>query len=115
MKPAYVVPCVCIDHEPTVSDSVHFGMPRLDVVQSYFPNEQFWFVSCPSCGRGGIIQYNTAHQALKEWNNLQNSCWHGEIFGLSMTPRKDAPKWKVQMYNKYFAHCGAKMDKEQKE
>jgi hypothetical protein len=103
MKPKYVVPCVCIDHEPDVRDSVHFGMPRLDVVQSNYPSEQFWFVSCPVCGRGGIIQYKTAHEGLKQWNILQSYCWHGEIFGLDSTKTKrGVPEWKVRLYNKFF-------------
>ena len=31
MKADKIIPCVCIDHEPTVADSVYYGMPQLKV------------------------------------------------------------------------------------
>lgn len=103
MKPKYIIPCVCIDHEPNASDSIHYGMPQLDVAQSVFPYKQFWYISCHNCGRGSrLIEFNTAHQALKEWNKIQAFCWSEEIRGFSKEPKNDAPEWKVQMFKKYF-------------
>lgn len=50
MKVDHIETCVCIDHEPTVADSVYYGMPQLKVIKG-----QKWSAFCPNCGRGGCL------------------------------------------------------------
>ncbi len=68
MQVKKVLPCVCIDHEPDVGDSVFYGMPQLKVAGS---NRNILYTPyCPHCGRGGMFQYKTAYLALKAWNEM---------------------------------------------
>lgn len=73
-----IIPCVCIDHEPTCADSVYYGMPQLKVSNSISEHKQFWSAFCPKCGRGGCIEYKSAYLALKHWNNLMDRLWKFE-------------------------------------
>lgn len=69
MKVDKILPCVCCAHEPNSSDSVYYGMPQLKV---YFDDpDTFFSVFCPVCGRGGILQFESANLALMHWNELQ--------------------------------------------
>lgn len=80
-----IIPCVCIDHEPDVMDSVHYGMPQLKV--SSGNGKQFWTPFCPVCGRGGCSEYKSSYYALKAWNEMQERLWqekdpkYPELFG----------------------------------
>lgn len=75
-----IIPCVCTDHEPTVGDGVHYGMPQLKVSCGTVPHKQFWTPFCPVCGRGGILEYGSPYQALKAWNQLQTELRVGNPF-----------------------------------
>lgn len=49
MKVDKITPCVCIDHKPTLSDSVHYGMPQLKVSGG---GKSLRFTPyCPNCGK----------------------------------------------------------------
>ena len=69
MKVEKILPCICVEHEPSGGDSVYYGMPQLKVCGGK-PNTYFE-AYCPHCGRGGIFQYKSAFLALKAWNELQ--------------------------------------------
>ena len=73
-----IIPCVCIDHEPTSADSVYYGMPQLKVSNSISKHKQFWSAFCPKCGRGGCLEYKSAYLALRHWNELMESLWRFE-------------------------------------
>lgn len=62
-----IIPCVCCDHEPSVGDSVYYGMPQLKVTKDMNHYEIF----CPICGRGGLLQFKSAYLAVKDWNEMQ--------------------------------------------
>lgn len=66
MKVDHIETCVCIDHEPTVRDSLLYGMPQFKI----FPNQE-WQVFCPNCGRGGCKEYKSQYHALVSWNEMQ--------------------------------------------
>nr|DAH61598.1 MAG TPA: RNA polymerase III-like protein [Caudoviricetes sp.] len=66
MKVDHIETCVCIDHEPTVADSVYYGMPQLKVT-----NGQEWSAFCPNCGRGGCLDFKSQYLALVHWNKMQ--------------------------------------------
>jgi hypothetical protein len=68
-----IIPCICIDHEPTVADSVFYGMPVLLPYNSNKEHKQYWNIKCPNCGRGGLFEEKSAYMALKKWNELQES------------------------------------------
>lgn len=75
MKADKIIPCVCIEHEPTTADSVYYGMPQLKVSKG-----QEWTAYCPNCGRGGCGEYTSSYKALRAWNELQDGlrnckCW----------------------------------------
>lgn len=73
MKVDKITPCVCIDHKPTLSDSVHYGMPQLKVSGG---GKSLRFTPyCPNCGRGGCSEHKSAYLALKEWNKLMDHLW----------------------------------------
>lgn len=67
-----ITPCICIDHEPTVADSVYYGMPQLKVSGCNVTHKQFWSAYCPKCGRGGSMEEKSAYLALKKWYEIQN-------------------------------------------
>ena len=73
MRVPNIIPCVCIDHKPTVADSVYYGMPQLKV--SSWLGRQFYTVFCPNCGRGGCIEYRSSYLALKAWNKMMKEQW----------------------------------------
>ena len=73
MRVKKIIPCVCIDHRPDVSDSVYYGMPQLKVSGSFDTSMQFYSPYCPNCGRGGCVEYKSAYLALKSWNEMQES------------------------------------------
>ena len=50
MKADKIIPCVCIDHEPTAADSVYYGMPQLKVADGNGGYPQFYEAYCPNCG-----------------------------------------------------------------
>lgn len=77
MQVANIIPCVCIDHKPTVSDSVYYGMPQLKV-SGYNSNRQFYTIFCPNCGRGGCNEYKSSYLALKAWNEMMERLWDFE-------------------------------------
>ena len=31
----------------------------------------YYRIQCLNCGRGGVIQYKTTYQAIKDWNDMQ--------------------------------------------
>lgn len=68
-----IIPCVCCDHPPSVDDCSSYGMPILIPSNALKAHQQFWIAKCPACGRGGVIQYNSAYLALKHWNGMQIS------------------------------------------
>ncbi len=68
MQVGKVLPCVCIDHEPDVGDSVFYGMPQLKVAG--YDGKPLYTPYCPRCGRGGMLQYKSAYLALKAWNEM---------------------------------------------
>lgn len=74
MKVERVVPCVCLDHQLTVADSVYEGMPQLKVE----PSGKFFTAYCPKCGRGGCVQYKSEYLALNHWNKMQMMLWQRE-------------------------------------
>ena len=76
MKVDKIIPCVCIDHEPTAADSVHYGMPQLKV--SGYEKNQWFTPYCPNCGRGGMSEHKSAYLALKHWNGLMECLWKHE-------------------------------------
>ena len=41
MRVKKIIPCVCIDHMPDVSDSVYYGMPQLKVSCGFDTGMQF--------------------------------------------------------------------------
>lgn len=69
MKNETIIPCICRDHDPTVADSVYYGMPILRVNNTLVGSE--YCAVCPNCGRGGGIASKIAGQAIKEWNKMQ--------------------------------------------
>lgn len=71
MKIKYIVPCVCIDHKPDVTDSSTYGMPNVAVGQGG------WFSCyCPKCGRGSeFLDWRSTFNALRYWNDMQLSLW----------------------------------------
>lgn len=71
-----IIPCICCDHEPSAADSVYYGMPQLKVTQSM----DFFEIYCPNCGRGGLLQFKSAYLAVKNWNEMQESLRHHELF-----------------------------------
>ena len=73
-----IIPCVCMDHEPTAADSVYYGMPQLKVNNSMREHKQFWSAFCPNCGRGGFMAEKSAYLALKKWNLIQENLWRFE-------------------------------------
>ena len=74
MKVDKIIPCVCCDHKPDVSDSVYYGMPQLKVCGG--KPETFFEYYCPNCGRGNVgLQYKSAYLALKAWNDMQERLW----------------------------------------
>ena len=73
-----IIPCVCTDHNPTVADSVYYGMPQLKVSGATSYHKQFWTAFCPVCGRGGCVEYKSAYLALKAWNDMQKSLYEFE-------------------------------------
>lgn len=73
-----IIPCICIDHKPTVADSVYYGMPQLKVSGNYLPHKQYWSAFCPNCGRGGCMEEKSAYLALKRWNDLQSELQNAE-------------------------------------
>ena len=62
-----VIPCVCCDHKPDVGDSIYYGMPQLKITG----NMEYFEIFCPKCGRGGLMQWGSAYQAVKHWNDVQ--------------------------------------------
>lgn len=66
MKVGHIETCVCIDHEPTETDSVYYGMPQLKVSVG-----QEWSAFCPNCGRGRCLDFKSPYLALTHWNNMQ--------------------------------------------
>ena len=78
MRVKKIIPCVCIDHRPDVSDSVYYGMPQLKVSGGFDTSIQFYSPYCPNCGRGGCAEYKSAYLALKSWNEMQESLWAGK-------------------------------------
>lgn len=62
-----VIPCVCCDHKPDAGDSVYYGMPQLKITG----NMEYFEIFCPKCGRGGLMQWGSAYQAVKHWNDVQ--------------------------------------------
>ena len=60
MRVKKIIPCVCIDHNPDVSDSVYYGMPQLKVSGGFDTSMQFYSPYCPNCGRGGCAEYKSA-------------------------------------------------------
>ena len=78
MKADKIIPCVCIDHEPTVDDSVYYGMPQLKVAG--FEKNQWYTPYCPNCGRGGMSEHKSAYLALKHWNGLMERLWKHEKY-----------------------------------
>lgn len=68
-----IIPCICIGSEPTVSDSVFYGMPILCPYNSNAEHKQYWDIKCPNCGRGGLFEEKSAYLALKKWNKMQES------------------------------------------
>ena len=87
MKIGRIHPCICISHVPTSGDSGTYGMPALKVYQSSGYPERY-IPYCPTCGRGGIIDYSSAYLALKHWNELQEQLWEEN----NGQPKDDAPK-----------------------
>lgn len=71
MKIKYIVPCVCIDHKPDVTDGSAYGMPNVAVGQGG------WFSCyCPKCGRGNkFLDWRSTFKALRCWNDMQLSLW----------------------------------------
>ena len=41
MRVKKIIPCVCVDHKPDVSDSVYYGMPQLKVSGGFETSTQF--------------------------------------------------------------------------
>lgn len=76
MRVKKIIPCVCIDHKPDVSDSVYYGMPQLKVSGGLENGIQFYSPYCPNCGRGGCSEHKSAYLALKHWNEMQENLWH---------------------------------------
>ena len=70
-----IIPCVCIEHIPTVSDSAHYGMPELRLCQGAFKHRQFYTPYCPKCGRGGCSEHTSPYLALKHWNQMMIGLW----------------------------------------
>lgn len=69
MKVKNIIPCICADHEATVTDSVFYGMPKL-----YVSTGQRYSAYCPKCGRGGSMsEHKSAYYALKDWNRIQTN------------------------------------------
>ena len=64
-----VLPCICSSAK--LNDDRFCGMPVLQVVNTNRSNLQYWRVQCPKCGRGGILDFNSAYKALKSWNDMQ--------------------------------------------
>ena len=79
MKVDKIIPCVCIDHEPTCGDSVHYGMPQLKVAGG--GKNQRFTPYCPNCGRGGCSEHKSAYLALKDWNEMMERLWKIEKHG----------------------------------
>ena len=77
-----IILCVCIDHEPDICESVHYGMPQLKVSCGIQKHRQFWTAYCPACGRGGCIEHKSAYLALKAWNEMQTRLWKIRETGL---------------------------------
>ena len=75
MRVKKIIPCVCIDHKPDVSDSVYYGMPKLKVSCGFDTSMQFYSPYCLNCGMGGCTEYKSAYLALKGWNEMQESLW----------------------------------------
>ena len=71
MKIDKIIPCVCCDHEPSVADSLYYGMPQIKVYTNKFSGNTYFSAFCPKCGRGGNTDFKTINAALKDWNNLQ--------------------------------------------
>ena len=70
MKVDRKMPCIRIDHAPGFGDSGTYGMPEMKVY-SCGPSGEYgyrYIPYCPSCGRGGISDYNSDYFALKGWN-----------------------------------------------
>lgn len=74
----YIIPCICCEHPPSVSDSVYYGMPILKVANSITAHKQFWAYQCPNCGRGSCKEFESSYLALKDWNVLQRSLYNKE-------------------------------------
>ena len=70
-----IIPCVCCEHPPSVDDCSSYGMPILMPSNSFKEHKQLWIAKCPECGRGGVIQYDSAYLALKHWNEMQRSLY----------------------------------------
>ena len=71
MKVERVIPCVCLDHQLTLADSMYERMPHLKVEHS----GKYFVAYCPKCGRGGGKGHESAYLALKDWNRFQYSLW----------------------------------------
>lgn len=77
-----IVPCICTQKQRNKTEwydfSVYHGMPQLKVSDGITEHTQFWSAFCPSCKRGGCIEYKSPYFALKHWNEMQTELWKNE-------------------------------------
>ena len=69
-----VIPCICIEHKPDCSDSVHYGMPQLKIT-NVWQGRMYFTAYCPNCGRGGAHEFKSAYLSIKDWNEFQSRLW----------------------------------------
>ena len=99
MRVKRIIPCVCIEHKPNAGDSVFYGMPELTVSGGLSGEREYWYIRCPRCHRGGLMEFRSAYYALKDWNEMQTQLWRQEC----TSPFDDAilescPQWRKEMY-----------------
>lgn len=94
-----IIPCVCIDHRPTVMDSVLYGMPQIDVANTIKGYKQQYSVFCPNCGRGlRLPRYNTVDSAIRDWNAIQRRLWTQALY-LGPGSKPNVPQWRFDYWN----------------
>lgn len=99
MRVKRILPCVCIDHKPDAGDSVHYGMPELRVAKGWNSSIEYWMIRCPSCQRGGLLEFSSPYFALKHWNKMQMSLWDMECTSpFDEGIIENCPQWRKEMY-----------------